>query len=221
MEEAEILCDEIIAQGSPSQLHRGLGIDSILTLKPRWPFSCADLQALQEIPGVIVVTTSWLAGINELNLKEPSQEDVFVLVIGGRPGHSGETARPRVLPGLHAAGNTDEERGAGLLSIIVVAFFAVLCFLLPGCLFLPVFHILLIALVLFTIGLALFFTLVGIVVDVSVIDPRILTTVSIFVTMPRTYLRGVFFPLEMYPLPARMLIEAILRRFPSPRPSRS
>jgi ABC-type polysaccharide/polyol phosphate export permease len=96
-----------------------------------------------------------------------------------------------------------------LLTGIVVAFFAILCFLLPFWLFLPGFHISLIALVLFTTGLALFFTSAGIVVGVSVLDPHNLTTVSIFVTMPLTYLCGVFFPLEMYPQPIRMPIEAI------------
>ncbi|MFZ2414952.1 MAG: ABC transporter permease [Minisyncoccia bacterium] len=96
-----------------------------------------------------------------------------------------------------------------LLTGIVVAFFAVLCFLLPLWLFLPGFHISLAALILFTIGLALFFTSVGIIVGVSVLDPHNLTTVSIFVTMPLTYLCGVFFPLEMYPQPVRMLIEVI------------
>ena len=96
-----------------------------------------------------------------------------------------------------------------LLTGIVIAFFAVLCFLLPVWLFLPGFQISLSALVLFTIGLALFFTSAGIVVGVSVLDPHNLATVSIFVTMPLTYLCGVFFPLDMYPQPVRMLIEAI------------
>jgi ABC-2 type transport system ATP-binding protein len=112
MEEAQMLCDRviiidrgrIIAQGSPDELRHGLGIDSILTLKPRRPFSCSDLQALREIPGVIdihsfngclsihlqekesldeiVVTASRLAGIDELNLKEPSLEDVFLQLTG-------------------------------------------------------------------------------------------------------------------------------------------
>jgi ABC-type multidrug transport system ATPase subunit len=145
MEEAEMLCDrviiidrgKIIAEGSPAKLRRSMGIDSILSFKPR-------------------------------------------------------------------------EAVAGyLLTGIVVAFFAVLCFLLPVWLFLPGFHISLSALILFTIGLALFFTSTGIVVGVTVLDPHNLTTVSIFVTMPLTYLCGVFFPLEMYPPPLRMLIEAI------------
>ncbi|OPY51430.1 MAG: ABC-2 type transporter [Methanosaeta sp. PtaU1.Bin060] len=96
-----------------------------------------------------------------------------------------------------------------LLTGIVVAFFAVLCFLLPVWLFLPGFRISLAALVLFTIGLALFFTSAGIVVGVKVLDPHNLTTVSIFVTMPLTYLCGVFFPLDMYPQPARVLVELI------------
>jgi len=96
-----------------------------------------------------------------------------------------------------------------LLTGIVVAFFAVLCFLLPVWLFLPGFHISFSALILFTIGLALFFTSAGIVVGVTVLDPHNLTTVSIFVTMPLTYLCGVFFPLDMYPQPVRMLIEII------------
>lgn len=96
-----------------------------------------------------------------------------------------------------------------LLAGIVIAFFAVLCFLLPIWLFLPGFHISLSALILFTIGLALFFTSAGIVVGVSVLDPHNLATVSIFVTMPLTYLCGVFFPTDMYPPPLRVLIEAI------------
>jgi ABC-2 type transport system permease protein len=96
-----------------------------------------------------------------------------------------------------------------LLTGIVVAFFAVLCFLLPVWLFLPGFKISLAALILFTIGLALFFTSAGIVVGVTLLDPHNLSTVSIFVTMPLTYLCGVFFPLDMYPQPVRMLIEAI------------
>ncbi|MDM7934690.1 MAG: ABC transporter permease [Methanothrix sp.] len=96
-----------------------------------------------------------------------------------------------------------------LLAGIVIAFFAVLCFLLPVWLFLPGFHISLSALILFTIGLALFFTSAGIVVGVSVLDPHNLATVSIFVTMPLTYLCGVFFPTDMYPQPLRVLIEAI------------
>ncbi|MFZ2414953.1 MAG: ATP-binding cassette domain-containing protein [Minisyncoccia bacterium] len=112
MEEAEMLCDriiiidqgKIIAEGSPAELRRALGIDSILTLKPRRPISSADLQALREISGVmelhgsngfiflhlrnkgaldeIVVTASRLAGIEELNLKEPSLEDVFLQLTG-------------------------------------------------------------------------------------------------------------------------------------------
>jgi len=115
MEEAEKLCDrviiidhgKIIAEGSPAKLRRGLGIDSILTLKPRRPFSSADLRALKEIPGVldlsspngsngcitvhlrekealdeIVVAASRLAGIDELNLTEASLEDVFLQLTG-------------------------------------------------------------------------------------------------------------------------------------------
>jgi ABC-type multidrug transport system ATPase subunit len=115
MEEAEKLCDrviiidhgKIIAEGSPAKLRRGLGIDSILTLKPRRPFSSADLRALKEIPGVldlsspngsngcitvhlrekealdeIVVAASCLAGIDELNLTEASLEDVFLQLTG-------------------------------------------------------------------------------------------------------------------------------------------
>ncbi|OPY48533.1 MAG: Trehalose/maltose import ATP-binding protein MalK [Methanosaeta sp. PtaU1.Bin112] len=112
MEEAEMLCDrviiidhgKIIAVGSPSELRRSMGIDSVLTLKPRRSFLSADLLALQEIPGVmklhnsngclsihlrekealdeIVVIASKLAGINELNLKEPSLEDVFLQLTG-------------------------------------------------------------------------------------------------------------------------------------------
>ncbi|MDM7939836.1 MAG: ABC transporter ATP-binding protein [Methanothrix sp.] len=112
MEEAEMLCDRviiidhgrIIAEGSPVQLRRGMGIDSILTLKPRRPLSSADLLALRGISGVmslhnsngclsihlrdkealdeIVVTASRLAGIDELNLKEPSLEDVFLQLTG-------------------------------------------------------------------------------------------------------------------------------------------
>lgn len=58
-----------------------------------------------------------------------------------------------------------------LLTGIVIAFFAVLCFLLPVWLFLPGFQISLSVLILFTIGLALFFTSAGIVVGVSVLDP--------------------------------------------------
>ncbi len=112
MEEAEKLCDrviiidrgKIIAEGSPAELRRSLGIDSILTLKPRRLLSSADLQALREIPGVmnitssngclsirlhdkgaldkIVVTSSHLAGIDELNLIEASLEDVFLQLTG-------------------------------------------------------------------------------------------------------------------------------------------
>jgi len=112
MEEAEVLCDRviiidhgrIIAQGSPSLLRRSVGIDSVLTLKPRRPFSSADLLALRKIPGVmdlhssngcllihlrekealdeIVVTASRLAGIEELDLKEPGLEDVFLQLTG-------------------------------------------------------------------------------------------------------------------------------------------
>ena len=112
MEEAEMLCDrviiidhgKIIAEGSPAELRRSMGIDSILSLKPRRPFSSADLLALREISGVmdlhnsngcislhlrenealdkIVVTASRLAGIDELNLKEPSLEDVFLQLTG-------------------------------------------------------------------------------------------------------------------------------------------
>lgn len=112
MEEAEMLCDrviiidrgKIIAEGSPSELRRSMGIDSILTLKPRQPFSSEDLLALREISGVmklhssngcisihlrekealdeIVVKASRLAGIDELNLKEPSLEDVFLQLTG-------------------------------------------------------------------------------------------------------------------------------------------
>ncbi|MFB3766069.1 MAG: ABC transporter permease [Methanotrichaceae archaeon] len=96
-----------------------------------------------------------------------------------------------------------------LLTGIVVAFFAVLCFLLPVWLFHPGFNISIGALILFTIGLSLFFTSAGIVVGVSVLDPHNLTTASIFVTMPLTYLCGVFFPMNMYPQPIRMLIEAV------------
>jgi ABC-type polysaccharide/polyol phosphate export permease len=91
----------------------------------------------------------------------------------------------------------------------VIAFFAILCFLLPVSLFLPGFQISYPALILFTIGLALFFTSAGIVVGVSVLDPHNLATVSLFVTMPLTYLCGVFFPPEMYPQVARVLIEII------------
>jgi len=112
MEEAEKLCDrviiidrgKIIAEGSPAELRKNLGIDSILTLKPRRLLSFADLQALREIPGVmditssngclsirlhdkgaldeIVVTSSHLAGIDELNLIEASLEDVFLQLTG-------------------------------------------------------------------------------------------------------------------------------------------
>ncbi|OPY50501.1 MAG: Trehalose/maltose import ATP-binding protein MalK [Methanosaeta sp. PtaU1.Bin060] len=112
MEEAEMLCDRviiidhgrIIAQGSPSLLRRSVGIDSVLTLKPRRPFSSADLLVLKKFSGVmdlhssnggllihlkekesldeIVVTASRLAGIEELNLKEPSLEDVFLQLTG-------------------------------------------------------------------------------------------------------------------------------------------
>jgi len=112
MEEAEMLCDrviiidhgKIIAQGSPSLLRRSVGIDSILTIKPRRPFSSTDLLALQRSSGVmdihssngcllihlkekealdeIVITASRLAGIEELNLKEPSLEDVFLQLTG-------------------------------------------------------------------------------------------------------------------------------------------
>ena len=96
-----------------------------------------------------------------------------------------------------------------LLTGIVVAFFAVLCFLLPVWLFLSGFHISLVALILFTIGLALFFTSAGIIVGVTVRHPHNLTTVSLFITMPLTYLCGVFIPTEMYPKAARMLIEII------------
>ncbi|HOI68548.1 MAG: ABC transporter permease [Methanothrix sp.] len=96
-----------------------------------------------------------------------------------------------------------------LLTGIVVAFFAVLCFLLPVWLLLPGFAISLSALMLFTIGLALFFTSAGIVVGVSVLDPHTLTTVGIFITMPLTYLCGVFVPVEMYPPSFRLMIEVI------------
>lgn len=112
MEEAEMLCDrviiidcgKIIADGSPSELKRLMSVDSILTLRLRQPFSPSDLQLMQRIPGVIglhcsngcvsmqlrdkealdeiVVTASRLAGINELNLKEPSLEDVFLHLTG-------------------------------------------------------------------------------------------------------------------------------------------
>ncbi|NMC10611.1 MAG: ABC transporter permease, partial [Methanothrix sp.] len=105
--------------------------------------------------------------------------------------------------------NPREAVAGYLLTGIVVAFFAVSCFLLPVWLFLPGFQISLAALILFTIGLAIFFTSAGIVVGVSVLDPHNLTTVSIFVTMPLTYLCGVFFPLDMYPQPVRVLIGAI------------
>lgn len=96
-----------------------------------------------------------------------------------------------------------------LLTGIVIAFFAVLCFLAPITLFLPGFQISYPALILLTIGLALFFTSAGIVVGVTVLDPHNLATVSIFVTMPLTYLCGVFYPPEMYPPAARVLIEII------------
>jgi ABC-type multidrug transport system permease subunit len=96
-----------------------------------------------------------------------------------------------------------------LLTGIIIALFAVLCFLVPIWLFLPAFHISLPALILFTIGLGLFFASVGIVVGVSVLDPHNLTTISLFVTVPLTYLCGVFFPINMYPQPVRMLIEFI------------
>jgi len=112
MEEAEVLCDRviiidhgrIIAQGSPENLRQSMGIDSVLTLKTRRPSSSADLLALREIPGVmklyssngclsihlrekealdeIVVTASRATGIEELNLKEPSLEDVFLQLTG-------------------------------------------------------------------------------------------------------------------------------------------
>ncbi|MFZ3051406.1 MAG: DUF4162 domain-containing protein, partial [Methanothrix sp.] len=112
MEEAEVLCDRviiidhgrIIAVGSPEKLRRSMGIDSVLTLKTRRPSSSADLLALREIPGVmklyssngclsihlrekealdkIVVTASKTTGIEELNLKEPSLEDVFLQLTG-------------------------------------------------------------------------------------------------------------------------------------------
>jgi len=112
MEEAEMLCDRviiidhgrIIAQGSPAELRRSIGIDSVLTIKPRRPFSSADLQALQKFSSLmdlhnsngclsihlrhketmdeIVVKASKMAGINELNLKEPSLEDVFLQLTG-------------------------------------------------------------------------------------------------------------------------------------------
>jgi ABC-2 type transport system ATP-binding protein len=112
MEEAEMLCDrviiidygKIIADGSPSELKRLMSVDSILTLRPRQPLSPSDLQLMQRVPGVIglhcsndrismqlrdkdaldeiVVTASRLAGINELNLKEPSLEDVFLHLTG-------------------------------------------------------------------------------------------------------------------------------------------
>jgi len=112
MEEAEKLCDrviiidrgKIIAEGTPAELRRSLGIDSVLTLKPRRPLSSADLRALREIPGVmdisssngclsinlqekraldeIVVTASHLTGIDELNLIEASLEDVFLQLTG-------------------------------------------------------------------------------------------------------------------------------------------
>ncbi len=112
MEEAEMLCDrviiidhgKIIGQGSPAQLRRSIGIDSILSVKPRRSFSNEDLRALKKIASVvdihsskgcisihlrdkdaideIVVKTSKLAGIEELNLKEPSLEDVFLQLTG-------------------------------------------------------------------------------------------------------------------------------------------
>lgn len=112
MEEAEMLCDrviiidcgKIIADGSPSELKKLMSVDSILTLRLRQPPSPLDLQLMQRIPGVIglhcsngcfsmqlrdkdaldeiVVTASRLAGINELNLKEPSLEDVFLHLTG-------------------------------------------------------------------------------------------------------------------------------------------
>jgi len=112
MEEAEMLCDrviiidcgKIIADGSPSELKRLMGVDSILTLRLRQSLSPSDLQLMQRVPGVIglhcsngcismqlrdkealdeiVVTASRLAGINELNLKEPSLEDVFLHLTG-------------------------------------------------------------------------------------------------------------------------------------------
>ncbi len=112
MEEAEMLCDrviiidggKIIAQGSPAELRRSLGIDSILTLRPRKHLSPADLQALNVKPGVVEVhnsngcisirlrqkealdeiisAASSLGGIEELNLKEPSLEDVFLQLTG-------------------------------------------------------------------------------------------------------------------------------------------
>jgi len=61
MEEAEMLCDRviiidhgrIIAQGSPAELRRSIGIDSVLTIKPRRPFSSADLQALQKFSSLM------------------------------------------------------------------------------------------------------------------------------------------------------------------------
>lgn len=112
MEEAEMLCDrviiidhgKIIAEGSPVELKKIMGVVSILTLKPRRPVSSVDLQSIQKIPGVIslhssngyisihlaekealdklVTTVSRLAGIDELNLKEPSLEDVFLHLTG-------------------------------------------------------------------------------------------------------------------------------------------
>ncbi|MDM7934689.1 MAG: ABC transporter ATP-binding protein [Methanothrix sp.] len=112
MEEAEVLCDRviiidhgrIIAEGSPADLRGSMGIDSVLSIRSRRPLSPADLLTLRGISGVmslhnsngclsihlrdkealdeIVVTVSRLAGIEELNLKEPSLEDVFLQLTG-------------------------------------------------------------------------------------------------------------------------------------------
>lgn len=96
-----------------------------------------------------------------------------------------------------------------LLTGVVIGLFAVTCFLIPVVLFLPDFDIPLFSLLLFTMGLAIFFTAMGIIVGVRIVDPHNLTTVSIFITMPLTYLCGVFFPLDMYPEIVRWLIELI------------
>lgn len=173
----------------------------------------------------IIVTASHLAWIDELKLKLPGHESYPGFMLPGilvmsvvqvcYQHFSSEILMSKNHEGYlelltMTAPIKPREAVAGyLLTGIVVASFAVLCFLLLVCLFLPGFHISLIAFVLFTTGLALFFTSAGIVVGVTVLDPHNLTTVSIFVTMPLTYLCGVFFPLEMYSQPIRMTIEVI------------
>lgn len=96
-----------------------------------------------------------------------------------------------------------------LLAGMTIALFAVACFMLPLSLFLPSLKVSLPSVALMAAGLGLLFTAVGIITGVCVVDPHNLSTVSIFVTLPLTYLCGVFFPMDMYPEPVKRIIDLI------------